>query len=181
VKFNDEDLRDLIIDARGVMEDICGPILKRNCDEWHDGGSSQIRLLQAPVISITTVSESYGAGYTRALTEQVLDGGSFDAFGFTIDKDDGLLTRRVSGTAGVFVGGRRNVHVVYVAGRTTIPGNLRRATRRLVRWLYQTELQGQRPQGQGPEKVAYTPGGFAVPIAVVQLCGAEARPGVTVA
>lgn len=176
--LNDEDLRDLVAAARGPMEDICGPILKRNCDEWYDGGSYDIRLLWAPVVSVTAVVECLGSGSTRTLTEQPLDGGTFNAYGYTIDKDDGLLTRRTSGSATCFIGGRRNVHVTYVAGRAVIPEHIRRATRRLISWLYRTELQGQRPANQGPEKVSYTPSGFAVPKAVIELCGADARiPG----
>lgn len=178
---DEEDLRSLIASATGPMEDICGPILKRNCDEWHDGGGRTVRLLHAPVISITSVLEAYGAGYTRSLTLQNLDNGSFDAFGYTVDLDDAILTRRVSGVAGSFVGGRRNVHVVYVAGRAKIPPNLIRATRRLVRWLWQTEMQGiARPaSGQSTEATVTTPSGYRVPPAVIELCGAEVQiPGI---
>ncbi|MGX7679079.1 hypothetical protein ACSMXN_09275 [Jatrophihabitans sp. DSM 45814] len=175
-RIDDEDLRELIMAATGPMEDLCGPILPRQCDETHDGGGVTVRLLQAPCISITNVVESYGAGYNRTLTLETLDGnGAFDSFGYTVDLDDGILMRRISGVAAQFIGGRRNIHVTYVAGRTVISMRLVRATRRLVRWLWQTEMQGQRPTNSGPEQVTYTPMGFAVPNAVVQLCGDERR------
>lgn len=175
---DDDDLRELIAAATGPMEDICGPILRRNCDEWHDGGGQTVRLLQAPIISVSSVLEAYGAGYTRTLTLQNLDAGSFDAFGYTVDLDDAILTRRTSGQASAFVGGRRNVHVVYVAGRAVPPANILRATRRLVRWLWQSENQrpGQNAQQGDP---VITPSGFAVPRDVVQLCASEVRiPGI---
>ena len=178
---DDEDLRLVIAAATGPMEDICGPIIARNCDEWHDGGGTMIRLLQAPAISITTVTESYGAGYFRTLTQQDLDAGSFDAFGYTVDLADAILTRRISGAAGRFADGRRNVHVTYVAGRATIPPNIIRATRRLVRWLWQTEMQGiSRPtSGQAVEATSTTPSGYRVPPSVIELCAAEAKiPGI---
>lgn len=175
---DDADLQDLIDSATGPMEDLCGPILSRACDEWHDGGWKTVRLLQAPAISVTAVIECYGAGYARTLNEQALDGGAFDAFGYTVDLVDGVITRRISGQAGFFIGGSRNIHVTYTAGRATVPPNLIRATRRLVRWLWQTEMQGQRPSGATPEAVSTTPSGYAVPNAVVELCAAERRlPG----
>lgn len=178
-QIDNDDLRGLIAAATPVMEDICGPIVPITFDEWHDGGSRDVRLLQAPVLSITSVLEAYGAGYTRTLSQQNLDSGAFDAFGYTPDLLDGVITRRTSGVASPFAHGHRNVHVVYVAGRKPIPANIIRATRRLVRWLWATEMQGQRPTGQAMDSLVITPAGFAVPRDVVQLCGAEARiPGI---
>jgi hypothetical protein len=157
------------------MEDICGPILSVAKDEWHDGGSRTVRLLYAPIISVATVVESYG-NFTRTLTAQPLDGSSFDAYGYTVDLVDGLLHRRYSGREGDFQSGRRNVHVTYTAGRTTIPPNITYATRRLVRHLWQQEQQGFRPDFGSPEgAMVSTPSGFLVPNVVVQACGAEAR------
>jgi len=176
---DDADLQDLITSATAAMEDLCGPILSRACDEWHDGGAPTVRLLQAPTTAITTVTESYGAGYNRVLTLQALDGGAFDAFGYTVDLVDGIITRRIAGRAAPFVGGRRNIHVVYTAGRASVPVNLQRATRRLVRWLWQTEMQGQRPANSSPETIATTPSGYQVPTVIKVLCGAELRvPGI---
>lgn len=171
----DEDLRSLIASATGPMEDICGAILAVDCDDWLDGGSSLLRLMDAPLIAVSSVVECYGAGYARTLTLQNLDAGSFDAYGYTVDLHDGTLFRRISGQLGPFAAGRRNVHVVYTRGRSVIPPNITRATRRLVRWLWQSEMQGGRPQGAQAEAVTVTPSGFAVPNAVIELCAAERR------
>lgn len=177
---DDEDLRDLINAARGPIEDLCGPILPLACDEWHDGGWSSIRLLQAPVISVTTVTESYGAGYNRTLSNQPLDGATYDAFGYTVDLKDGLVVRRISGRDGPFAAGRRNVRVTYTAGRTVIPANILRASRYLVRWMWQLELRGQRAaHGTPTEDVSSTPGGFLVPNLVLEALANERRlPGI---
>jgi hypothetical protein len=174
---DDEDLRSLIVSATVVMEDLCGPIVSRACDETHDGGYLTVRLLQAPIMSVQTVTESYGAGYNRTLTAQPLDGSTFDTYGYTVDKDDGILERRFSGVAGPFMVGRRNIHVTYTAGRTVVRPNLIRATRRLVRFMWQQEMQGQRPNGQTPEQVATstTPSGYLVPNAVKALCADDLR------
>jgi hypothetical protein len=174
------DLQSLIDAATAPMEDLCGPILSRPCDDWLDGGWHTVHVLWAPVIAVTSVVECYGAGYARTLSAQPLDAGAFDAFGYTVDLVDGAVTRRVAGQASPFVAGRRNVHVVYTAGRATpVAPNLVRATRRLVRWLWQTEMQGQRPAGSTPENVSQTPNGYDVPTAVVRLCGADLRvPGI---
>lgn len=177
----DESLRMFLDAAVPIMEDIVGPIVSRSCDEYHDGGALAVRLLQYPVLAVSLVTESYGAGYNRTLTEQPLNGSGFDAFGYTLDKTDGRLIRRVSGHESVFAPGRRNVHVTYTAGRTTpLNGNLLLATRRLVRHLWQSEQQGARPDFGSPETaMTYTPSGYAVPRAVVEICAGDARiPGI---
>lgn len=178
--LDDEDLRDLINVARGPIEDLCGPILPVAFDEWHDGGWTSIRLLQAPIVAVATVTESYGAGYNRTLTNQPLDGSTYDAFGYTVDLHDGLIFRRISGREGPFAFGRRNVHVVGTAGRTVIAANILRATRYLIRWMWQMELRGQRAaQGTPREEVSTTPGGFLVPNLVIEALANERRlPGI---
>jgi hypothetical protein len=173
----DEDLRDYLAAVTPIMEDLVGAIRSTARDEWHDGGSAAIRLLYAPVLSVTTVHESYGPIY-RTLTEQTLDGaGGFDAYGYTVDKTDGRIQRRASGMLVPFPTGRRNVHVTYTSGRTTpLSGNLLLATRRLLRHLWQQEQQGLRPDFGSPENpIAYTPSGYAVPKAVVELCADSVR------
>lgn len=173
--LGDEDLRELIVAATPIMEDLCGPIVPRSCDEWHDGGGGTIALLNAPVTAISAVAESYG-NFTRPLTQQDLSGSSFDSYGYTVDLATGILTRRASGRVSAFAPGRRNVHVTYTAGRAFLPANLTKATRRLVRWLWQIEQQGQRPNGSTPDSTTTTtPSGFQVPTVVKILCAGELR------
>ncbi|MGZ6788378.1 MAG: hypothetical protein ACXVGQ_00340 [Mycobacteriaceae bacterium] len=175
----DEDLRLYITAAAPIMEDLIGPITSRTCDEWHDGGVMQVKTLYAPLLSVTTVVESYG-NFTRTLSAQPLDGAGFDAYGYTVDLTTGLIARRASGQIAAFPPGRQNVHVVYKAGRTTLAGNHLLAARRLIRHLYQSEQQGGRNNMSTPEApTGYTPSGYAVPRAVIELCADSARiPGI---
>lgn len=168
----DEQLRGYIAAATPLMEDLCGPIVPRTVTDTHDGGSPMVRLMLAPIISVTTVEESYG-NFTRTLTEQPLDGAGFDAYGYTVDLETGILTRRISGGAGIFAPGRRNVLITYRAGRSNIGENLLRATQRLIRWLWEPEQGSVRPDvttGDTPA-VAQTPSGYAIPRDVIVLCG----------
>lgn len=172
----DEDLRTAISEATPILEDLVGPIIPRVCDEWHDGGQGVVRVLYAPLISVTAVVESWGS-FTRNLTQDVLDVGPFSAYGFTVDLVDGFVQRRVVGRAGVFPRGRRNVHVTYTAGRSVVSPNIYKGARRLIRHLWQQEQQAFRPAMGQPDAnpMALTPSGFAVPRAVIEILGAEVR------
>lgn len=170
----DEELRTFLAGITPIMEDIVGPIVPKAFDEWHDGGARQIKTLYSPLLSVTSVTESWGP-YTRTLTAQPLNGAGFDAYGYTVDLATGLLTRRVAGRVACFASGRQNVRIVYQGGRGQVPGNIILAARRLARHLWQPEQQGLRP-GQGvPEQTVQTPSGFAVPRAVIELCAGEVR------
>lgn len=171
----DEDLRSTIAAARAPMEDLVGPIIPRVIlGETQDGGSTKIILNYAPVLQVTSVKESAG-NYVRSLTAQPLDGASFDAYGYTLVGNTGTITRRTSGAPARFVHGTDNVLVDYVAGRAIMGANLQQATQRLVRWLWQSGRQGQRPSGTKPETVVQTPSGYDVPLAVKRLCADDLR------
>lgn len=171
----DDVLRGYIATATPLMEDLCGPILSRTVTDTHDGGGL-VRLMWAPVISVTSVKESYG-NFTRTLTEQPLDGATFDAYGYTVDLTTGILTRRISGRAGAFPPGRRNVLVTYKAGRAVIGENLIRATQRLIRWLWEPEQGATRPDVNSSDTtvMSRTPSGYTIPRDVITLCGADVR------
>lgn len=167
-------MRSYIATATPIMEDIVGPILSRTYSDTYDGGGATIRLLWAPVLSVVSVSESYG-NFVRVLTEQVLDGGSFDAYGYTVDKDSGILTRRFSGQVGVFNPGRRNILVTHKAGRAVVGENILKATQRLLRWLWSPEQGMVRPDVSDTNAMSQTPSGLTVPKDVITLCGADVR------
>jgi hypothetical protein len=173
----DEDLRDLIADVTPIMEDICGPLLRKTRVETYDGGTSQINLLYAPILSITSITESYGASYVRAITAQdIFAGGNLDTFGYSVDLVTGIVTRRAAGVAINFAAGKRNVQVTYVSGRAVIGGNILRATRYLVRHLWQIEQQRVPLVNGQPEPTTYILG-YAVPNIVIEMCGgADTRP-----
>ena len=175
----DEDLRGVISDATPIMEDLCGSLLSKTRVETYDGGTSQINLLFAPLLSITSIIESYGSNYIRPITGQdIFTGSALDSFGYSVDLITGIVTRRAAGVAIPFAFGKRNVQITYVSGRTIIGGNILRATGLLVRqlWLLSGQ-QGLRPVMGSPDTNTTIIRGFAVPNAVIEMVGgADSRP-----
>jgi hypothetical protein len=156
------------------MEVIAGCLLRTTHVESYDGGTSQINLLWSPLISVTSIIESYGSTYQRTLTVQDIFSGSgtTDAYGYTVDLVTGIITRRAVGVAIPFVTGKRNIQVSYISGRAVIGLNILRATRYLIRHLWQME-QGQVPLVNGVPVATTVVLGFAVPNVVIEMCGAD--------
>ena len=103
----DEELRGLIAAVTPVIESFTGPIVQRVEDQWYDGGTPIIMLTKAPVVSVASVTETFGANVIRTLIYQPLHGITpVNAFGYTIDLESGALIRRVSGVAAPFAAGR---------------------------------------------------------------------------
>jgi hypothetical protein len=173
---NDEDLREVIAAATPIMEDLIGSVASRTRTETFDGGKAQIALLYPPLLSITTVIESYGSNYQRTLNAvDIFSGSTSDAYAYTADLNTGIVTRRASGVAVPFASGLRNIQVVYKSGRV-LTGNHLLACRRLVKFLWQTEQQNYAPNTLSPEALGTTPGGFDVPQIVLTLCADSTRP-----
>lgn len=170
----DDDVRFYIAAATPIMEDIVGSILRTTRTETFDGGSSQVCLLWAPVISVSSVVESWGANFHMILTPQdIFTGTGAGPWGYTLDSG-GIVTRRSAGVVVAFAPGKRNIQVTYVSGRPTVTGNLLLATRVLIRFLWEQDQRSFRQQHPATE-MALTPLGFAVPKRVLELCGPDAR------
>lgn len=119
-----------------------------------DGGACQIMLHHTPVISVTSVIESWGSNYTQTLTATDLfsGSGSTGSYCYSIELATGVLTRRAAGVAIPFAPGTRNVQVAWTAGFADIPANLTLAALELVRGWWQIGEQGNRPAfGDSPE------------------------------
>ena len=172
----DEELRGLIAAVTPVIESFTGPIIQRVEDQWYDGGTPIIMLTKAPVVSVASVTETFGANVIRTLIFQPLDGITpVDAFGYTIDLESGALIRRVSGVAAPFAAGRRNVHVVHTVGRTDVPYNVQEGAKELIRINWQPKRGASwagGPLGQ-QDTMQVDPGvmrlGFFVPNRVIEL------------
>lgn len=159
-----------------VVEDISGPVVQRSFDEWYSGGTPRLQLNNYPVVSITSVDESYGGDVVWTLSEQVLDSGSGDMFGYTVDLAHGMLVRRASHVAMPFAPGVKNVHVVYVAGMcadtASVPPNIQLGALEIIRYNWQPQQGGNRPaMGQTDLVVtdSVTHRGFFVPNRVVEI------------
>lgn len=119
-----------------------------------DGGACQISLPHAPVLTVTSVIESWGANYTQTLTATDLfsGSGSTSAYCYSIELNTGLLTRRAAGVAVPFANGTRNIQVAWTAGFADPPGNVVLAALELLRGWWQIAEQGNRPAfGDAPE------------------------------
>ena len=173
----DEDLRTYIGAACPIMEDLVGPILRTTRVETYDGGTSQINVIWSPMISVSSIIESYGSNYIRSITAQdIFAGSSLDSYGYSVDLVTGIITRRAAGVAIPFAFGKRNIQVSYISGRTSVSGNILLATRRLVAHLWRQDQTWNRP-GVPQENMTTTPSGFAVPRAVVEMVGGgDTRP-----
>jgi hypothetical protein len=185
----DAELRGFIAAVTPLVELICGPVAADLVarDEWYDGGSPMVALLSRPVLSVISVTETFGANAIRTLTEQPLDGvTSVDAYGYTIDTDTGIITRRISGIDAPFASGRRNVHVVYKAGRVVVPDNIQLAVKIVAAHMWET--QRGRSGGRGPSANSEMAGtsaastmvagyGFAVPNRALELLKSDPYAG----
>lgn len=152
----DEDLRTYLEAMTLIIEDLAGPQLKATGRTWTADGGTQSILLPSAVSAVTSVTES---GST--LTPNV---------DYTVNLRAGIVHRGNVPTSYVFLPGNQNIVITYTVGATAIPANVRLAARRLLRHLWQSEQQGYRPDMGSPDgAVAYTPAGYAVPRAVVEL------------
>jgi hypothetical protein len=125
-------------------------------DEWYDGGGSTIVLRHTPVTSVTSITEAYTDSLTYTLTADPLDGTGVSGFyGYTLEKERGLLVRRANGTSLAFAKGVRNVHIVYVAGYTTAPEDIKEAVKALLKQGWETQRGGSRRPGSEPAPQGY--------------------------
>jgi hypothetical protein len=171
---HDTELQGFIDDASPVIEDVVGPV-----DEWYDGGAPWIILRRRPVVSVTTVTEYRGPlGYVLT---QVATPDLGTTYSYSFEPTGRLIRRSAGGGSAPFPSGAGAVHVVYVAGRASVPPNVRLAALELVRHLYQMTQQGGRPAfgtgggGGMEEMIGATPSGFAIPTRVLELLGTNRR------
>jgi len=134
--------------SRVLIEDEVGSLALTTYDEWYDGGAATIMLLESPIASVTSVTETFGANVVRTLTMQPIDGQqAVNAYGYTADYATGQLVRRVTGIAAPFALGRRNVHVVYAAGTAGVwRENYRLANLEQLRIWWLASQDGNNPQ-----------------------------------
>jgi len=171
----DTELTDFVAAASQVIVNRIGPVAgSPTVSEWHDGGSERLMLRQqGPIQSVTTVAESYGT-VTYTLTQVTLDASpAVTAYGYTVDLDHGLIVRRASGVAVPFASGIQNVHVTYVAGYATVPGDIKHATELLLKHMWETQRGSSRP-GSGPDQTS----AYTLPYRVEEILAVHTVPGI---
>lgn len=174
----DDKLREWLSAAGDLIETVTGPIRPAVTTQYFDGGSSTVVLRSRWVSAVRTVTETWGATL-QTLTEQPL-GASVDAYGYTWNRDTNEITRRTYG-GGVyrFSAGPGAVAVTYVAGLTTIPGDVQLATARLIaHWYRKSEsaFRGTSFGGGSSDDPSLLPGNYMLPNEVMELLEAWRRP-----
>ena len=174
----DDKLREWLSAAGDLIETVTGPIRPAVTTQYFDGGSSTVVLRSRWVSAVQTVTETWGATL-QTLTEQPL-GASVDAYGYTWNRDTNEITRRTYG-GGVyrFSAGPGAVAVTYVAGLTTIPGDVQLATARLIAHWYrkaETAFRGTSFGGGSSDDPSLLPGNYMLPNEVMELLEAWRRP-----
>lgn len=142
----DAALHTLVTAVSAQLDELCGPVRTRSFTETHDGGWYTIRLRHRPVYSITTVTEydnttsttlTAETNSTKATSNYLHDG--------TAGKvASGIIRRRSNNSDATFPDGRRNVEVVYVAGRSAatevVPAKFKQAASMMLRNVWTAEM-----------------------------------------
>ncbi|WP_242890263.1 hypothetical protein [Actinomadura litoris] len=157
---DDQELRGFVLAATAVVERHVGAIVRTSHTEVFDGGRESVTLSHAPVMSVTSVTES---------------GTPVSAGGYSLDATSGVLTRRLGDYAHCWRYGIGTVAVTYVAGRTTVPANVSRAALIIIRHMWETQrnTSGGRPQLGETDLITTTAAGatYSIPRRALELLG----------
>lgn len=187
-RSHDDELLQMISGITPAIEQITGPILQRQCDEWYEGGQTFVELRQNPVVTLTAVSEFRGP--IEYALKLIADPAHGDIYSAMLDPDtrDRVVRRTSGGGVIAFPVGPQTVHVVYTAGRVSVPSNVTEAVREYLRIYYQGSEQAGTPHfgggyGGAPENDGYPsrpPIGFSLPGRVRELLAPSRRAPVIV-
>lgn len=105
--------------------------------DWTLGGNV-IVLDHLPVVAVTSVTE-YVGGTGTVLASEPITTAAFTGYGYRLDSESGILTRLSGGYPTGWLGA---VRVVYTAGLSSVPDDVRDAALNLVRHLWETQRGG---------------------------------------
>lgn len=141
-------LTELIDAVTPLIEAEVGPVVPRTYDEWYDGGSNIITLDHdpfagfgtSPVLELMAVSEYRGPiEYPLALVPSPAFGRIYSVM--LVPSTSTITRRSAAGRSIAFMPGRDSVHVLYRAGQSPVPGNVRRAALESIRSVRRWPLQ----------------------------------------
>lgn len=147
--------------AEAAIVKKCGPLSASSVTERVTGGGSGLVLRTTPVVSLTSVTPVGGSAYTVA--------------DLMVDTSAGVV-EWVSGSS--FTSGRYDV--VYSAGRSTLPSDLKLGVLELVRHMWETQRgPTRRPGSQSADGYANSIPGAAhsFPFRVVELISPHIQVG----
>lgn len=150
----DDALRLLIAAATSIVEDMVGPVLVRTVTVTRSGAGSQAIALDTYPSAVASVTEN-GATLTEGTDF------CWDEYGL-LWRGSSQMSARWSGAA------PRNVAVTYTVGAQAVEPAVIAAGRELVKWLYTRQQVPRIAPGSSPG-TSWTPSGFAVPNAVVEM------------
>jgi hypothetical protein len=154
---DDEKLREIILEATEICEDVTGKTWRRKTitGEVHDGGVRAIRLLHTPA-SATAVT---------AVTE---NGASIPASGWFVDVSSRWLCRGTTTMPMMWLPGNQNVTVTYTAGPPdgVVPRGIMRGMKELCRDFWSVQRGGR---NRRDEDLTLDPrSGHLLPLPVLQ-------------
>lgn len=183
----DEKVLRYIEAARTAIEDIVGPVIPQQFNEWYDGGQNFISLRRrptrslnaTPLITLQAISEYAGPIEWPLQIIATPDEGQLYSAMLTVAM--GRVVRRTAG-GGVqsFPSMPQSVHVIYTAGLNEIPAGIYEGTLELIRINFQQTQQGPPKFGASAtysDSVEPTTGppAFFVPNRVRQMIGSKRK------
>ncbi len=143
---DDAALTGFIWAADDVIVTECGDVVACQYDEFHSGGDVSIWLRNTPIIQVDNVEEGWGWYNWELNYQQVNTVPATNLFAYSIDGPKvGKITRRSAGNVSIpFMPGLDNIHVIYTAGRVSVPGSIRLAALELIaHWWQSSQLRAQ--------------------------------------
>lgn len=178
----DTELQGFLDAATAYVQFQTGPIIGKTFTETHNGGGPYIYVNNPPISSITSVTERVGTTY------YTLDPVTYGTVGgaYTYQLEDpltGRVSRMWNGFPAPFIGGSRNIQIVYVAGLDAVAGDVRMAVLEDARGLFQQTQNVDRPAfgggGTGPESDTWNVGPLDMfPRLAALLAGPSRTPSV---
>ena len=111
----------------------------RRFDGWAGWNGAYIELPYYPVLSVSSVTEYWGAGGAHVLTESTP---TQQVDGWQLEPLTGRLTRVFPGNVQKpWFPGSRNIEVQWVAGYNPTPPNLRMGTLMAIEWVWRNKFE----------------------------------------
>lgn len=130
-RSKDQKLIRWVMAATPVIEHITGPIVIKQYDEWYDGGQYELRFRHRPVQ--TLVAASIYLGPVEYAMSQVTEPQDGSIFSVMVDGTRRLVRRGPGGSQLAFPGGLQSIHLIYTAGYSTVPEEVRQGALEMLR------------------------------------------------